>query len=60
MENIIETKIEVKNGIKYTTHYVDKPFEQGDLMGASKGTSLNGVSTTTEIIRYTYKNTKID
>ncbi len=55
MEDIIETKTEIKDGIKYTTHYVNRPIKQGDSQGSSVGTMINGVSKTTEIIRYVYK-----
>jgi hypothetical protein len=55
MEDIIETKTEIKDGIKYTTHYVNRPIRQGDPLGGPVGTMINGVSKTTEIIRYVYK-----
>lgn len=54
MENIIKTETKTKNGIKYTTHYVDRPFRQGDPMSRSTGGVVNGVSKTTEIIQYVY------
>jgi len=55
MEDIIETKTEIKDGIKYTTHYINRPIRQGDPLGGPVGTMINGVSKTTEIIRYVYK-----
>jgi hypothetical protein len=59
MEDIIETKTKtktkIKDGIKYTTHYVNRPIRQGDTLGGSIGMMINGVSKTTEIIRYVYK-----
>ncbi len=55
MEDIIETKTEIKDGIKYTTYYVNRPIKQGDSQGGSVGAIINGVNKTTEIIRYIYK-----
>ncbi len=55
MEDIIETKKEFKEGIKYTTHYVNRPIKQGDPQGGSVGEVVNGISKTTEIIKYVYK-----
>lgn len=56
----IETKTEIKNGIKYTTRYVGRPIRQGDEMFHEIGTSNNGIETTTEIIMYEYnKNLKL-
>jgi hypothetical protein len=54
MEDIIETKTEIKDGIKYTTHYVNRPIKQGDPHGGSVGIMTNDVETTTEIIKYVY------
>jgi len=53
--SIIETKTEIKDGIKYTTHYVDRPIREGDPMGGPVGMVVNGISKTTEIIQYVYK-----
>lgn len=55
MKDIIGTKTEIREGIKYTTHYVDRPIRQGDPHGGPVGTVINGVSKTTEIIQYVYK-----
>lgn len=51
------TKTEEKvgeNGVKYVTHFVGRPIQPGDPMGGSYGTSVNGVSKTTEVINYVY------
>ncbi len=50
----ITTKTEVKDGIKYTTHYVNRPIKQGDPMGGPVGSMENGVSKIMEIIKYVY------
>ena len=55
-EFIKETKTEIKNGIKYTTHYVDRPIKPGDPHGGSYGMMIDGVNKTTEIVNYIYKN----
>jgi hypothetical protein len=55
MTDIIETKSEVRNGIKYTTHYVNRSIRQGDPHGNSLGyTTPEGKQITTEIINYVY------
>lgn len=56
MRVVIEkTETEVRDGIKYTTHYVDRSIKQGDPQGGPVGVCVNGVSKTTEIINYVYK-----
>ena len=49
-EFITETKTVIKNGVKYTTHFVNRPIRQGDTQGGSVGTCINGINKTTEII----------
>ena len=46
---------ELKNGVKYTTHYVDRPIKEGDPMGGPIGETINGVNKIIEIIRYVYQ-----
>lgn len=53
MDKII-TETEVKNDIKYTTHYVDRPIKPGDKHGGSIGACINGIEKTIEIITYVY------
>jgi hypothetical protein len=56
MNDIIETKVEFKAGIKYVTHFVNRPIRQGDPHGGATGMCVNGVNTTTEITNYIYIN----
>ena len=58
MEDLYKTVTEIKDGIKHTTHYVNRPIQQGDPQGGSTGTLVEGVSTTTEIIKYVYMPTE--
>ena len=51
----IVTKTEIKNGIKYTTHYIDRPIKSGDPYGGTIGVEDKGVSKTIEVINYIYK-----
>jgi len=50
---ITKTETEVKNGIKYTTHYVNRPIEEGDPQGGAVG--VCSINTITEIINYVYE-----
>jgi archaellum component FlaC len=52
---IIKTISEMKEGIKYTTHYVNRPIRQGDSQVQSIGTTINGVDKTIEIIKWEYQ-----
>lgn len=56
-EEIERTVVKERNGIKYTTHYINRPIRKGDSYGVSIGTMINGVSKTTECIFYKYKPT---
>ena len=55
MESVKEFITEIKNGVKYTTHFVNRPIRQGDTQGGSVGTCINGINKTTEIINYVYQ-----
>lgn len=50
----MRTEVEERDGIKYVTHYIDRPIRQGDKQGESKGVTIDGRSMTTEIVRYIY------
>lgn len=50
-----KTVVEIKDGMKYTTHYIDRPIRQGDSVGGAMGSLINGVETITEIVKYVYK-----
>lgn len=54
-EFITKTKVEIRQGIKYTTHYVNRPIKVGDPQGGSIGTCINGIDKTTEVILYEYQ-----
>lgn len=54
-EFITETKTEIKDGVQYTTHFVNRPIRQGDPQGGSIGACINGIEKTTEIINYVYQ-----
>lgn len=54
-EFITETKTEIKDGVKYATHFVNRDIRQGDPLGNSIGTCINGVEKITEIIKYVYQ-----
>lgn len=54
-EFITETKTEVKDGVKCTTHFVNRPIRQGDPQGGSIGSCINGTYKTIEIINYIYQ-----
>lgn len=54
MQDIIKTKSEIKNGIKYTTHYVNRSIRQGDSLGSAYGISSPNGTITTEIVNYVY------
>ena len=36
-KDVIETKTEIKDGIKHTTHYVNRHIRVGDTQGSSYG-----------------------
>jgi len=55
MKDIYKTETEEVNGIKYTTHYVNRPIRQGDPQGGSQGICTNGVDSTVEVTRYIYQ-----
>lgn len=57
---IFETKTETYDGIKYTTHYVNRPIRQGDPQGGSIGLCVDGINKTIEIITYVYKENNLD
>lgn len=52
----LKTVVEFKDGMKYTTHYIDRPIRRGDSVSGAIGSLINGVETITEIIKYVYKN----
>jgi hypothetical protein len=54
-EFITETKTEIKDGVKHTTHFVNRPIRQGDPQCSSTGSCINGINKTTEIINYVYQ-----
>ena len=60
MTTEIEEKVEFKNGIKYTTYFVDRPIKIGDPEGYSKGENINGIQRTTEVVYYVYNSKKIN
>lgn len=45
---------ETRDGINYTTHYVNRPVKPGDPLGGSYGTVIGGKQVTTDCIRYEY------
>lgn len=51
---ITHTEIEVKDGVTYTTHYVNRPIMQGDPHGGTKGIRVNGIDKIIEIEKYIY------
>ncbi len=51
----METKTEIKDGVKYTTHYVNRPIKPGDPQGGPVGSRVNGIDKIIEIIKYIYK-----
>ena len=54
-EFITETKTEIKDGVKHTTHFVNRPIKGGDPQCSSIGACINGINKTTEIINYVYQ-----
>ena len=53
---IIKTESEIRNGIKYTTHYINRAIRQGDPSGNAKGySSPDHKDVTTEIVKYVYQ-----
>ena len=55
MKDVIETKTEIKDGIKYTTHYMNRHIRVGDTQCSSFGyTTPHGLNVTTEIVKYVY------
>lgn len=54
-DDVISTETKLIEGIKHTTHYVNRPIRQGDPQGGSFGSTINGVEKIIEIIKYEYK-----
>ena len=55
MNDITKTETEVRNGITYITHYIDRPIRLNDPLGGSQGITKDGKETTTVITQYIYK-----
>lgn len=55
-EYITKTETEMKNGVKHTTHFVNRPIRPGDPHGGEVGACVYGVNVTIEIINYVYNN----
>jgi hypothetical protein len=46
--------IENVDGIRCTTHYMERPIKEGDLIGGPVGITRDGVHSVTEVVLYIY------